>query len=102
MAGGSAQASGQPRFSSAGFEKFANIEMASRLAAAEERMRLSVEEIAAQDGITIPASPRGAFRLTERFLPEHGGYLLYALLSTAGVHPGAARAPSSTDSPAPA
>jgi hypothetical protein len=67
-------------------------ELGPRLAAAEERMRRNLEAIAQQDGITIPDNPGSASRLIERYLPEHGGYMLYALLSTTGVHPGADRA----------
>lgn len=51
----------------------------------------SLAAITDQDGITIPASPRSTSRLIEHYLPDHGGYLLYALLNSAGAHPGAAR-----------
>jgi hypothetical protein len=48
--------------------------------------------MASQDGITIPASPGSTSRLAQQYLPEHGGYLFYSLLNSAGAHPGAPRA----------
>jgi hypothetical protein len=67
-------------------------DLATQLDAAEERMRRSLTAITEQDGITIPDNPGKPSKLIERYLPEHGGYMLYALLSSAGVHPGAGRA----------
>lgn len=65
-------------------------QLASQMADAEERMRRSLAQMAEQDGI-IAAKPGKASKLVEQYLPEHGSYMLYALLSSAGVHPGAAR-----------
>jgi len=67
-------------------------EMKNALISAEERLRRSVAELASQDGITVADGHGSASRLIERYLPDQGGYILYALLSSAGVHPGAARA----------
>lgn len=67
-------------------------ELATRLADAEEKMRRSLKAIVDQDGITIPDNPGTASGLIERYLREHGGYMFCALLSNAGVHPGAGRA----------
>jgi hypothetical protein len=64
----------------------------SVLVNAENRLRASVAELADQDGVAVADAHGSASRLIERYLPDHGGYLLYALLSSAGVHPGAARA----------
>jgi hypothetical protein len=63
-------------------------DLAKRLADAEDKMRRSLTAIAEQDGVTIPGNPGKPSKLIERYLPEHGGYML----SSAGVHPGAGRA----------
>ena len=63
---------------------------APRLAAAEEQMRRNLARLAEQDGITIQARPAKLSRLVGQYVPELGS-LAYALLSSAGVHPGAAR-----------
>lgn len=65
---------------------------AEHLARFEKRMRHSLISMASQDGISIPANPGSVSRLMERYLPAHGGYLVYALLNRAGAHPGPARA----------
>lgn len=65
---------------------------AEHLARFEKRMRDSLLSMASQDGIDIPDNPGSVSRLMERYLPAHGGYLLYALLNRAGAHPGPARA----------
>src|SRR6202050_845610 len=62
------------------------------LISAEDRLRQGVAELASQDGITVADAHGSASSLIERYLPDRGGYLLYSLLSTAGVHPSAARA----------
>lgn len=67
-------------------------EFASQLAAAADRMRRSLNAMADEDGITIPANPGNMSALSEQFLHDHGGYLFYALLNSSGAHPGAARA----------
>ncbi len=63
--------------------------LAPRLAAAKKQMRRNLTRLAHQDGITIEARPAKLSRLVERYVPEQGR-LAYALLSSAGVHPGAA------------
>ncbi len=68
------------------------LQIAPRLAAAADRMTHSLTALAQQDGVTIATKPKKMSRLIEQYLPESGGYMLYALLSSAGVHPGAARA----------
>lgn len=66
-------------------------QLVTTLAFAEERLRKLVMEVAEQDGIPV-ADGHGSFSsLLERYLPGRGGYIFYALLSNAGVHPGAAR-----------
>ena len=65
---------------------------AGHLARLEKRMRDGLISMASQDGIDIPDNPGSVSRLMERYLPAHGGYLLYALLNRAGAHPGPARA----------
>jgi len=50
----------------------------------------SLAAMAEEDWVTIGSKPKVA-RLVERYLADSGGYMLYALLSNAGVHPGAAR-----------
>jgi hypothetical protein len=65
-------------------------QLAPRLAAAEKQMRRNLTRLAEQDGITIEARPAKLSRLVERYVPEPDR-LAYALLSSAGVHPGAAR-----------
>jgi hypothetical protein len=67
-------------------------EIKNGLRNAEDRLRRSVAELASQEGITVADRHGSASSLIERYLPDHGGYILYALLSSAGVHPGAARA----------
>jgi hypothetical protein len=58
---------------------------------AEQKLRQVASDLAACSGVLI-AEPHGsASKLMERFLPEHGGYLLYSLLSSAGVHAGSLR-----------
>ena len=54
-------------------------------------MRHNLTAMTHQDGVTIPANPGRMSTLMEQYLPEHGGYLFYALLNNAGAHPGAAR-----------
>ena len=65
-------------------------QLAPGLAAAEKQMRRNLTRLAEQDGITIQARPAKLPRLVEQYVPGQGR-LAYALLSTAGVHPGAAR-----------
>jgi hypothetical protein len=67
-------------------------QIATLMTAAGDRMRRHLEAIAERDGIRIPAGPRSVSRLIEQYLPEHGGYPFYAVLSSAGTHPGPARA----------
>jgi hypothetical protein len=67
-------------------------ERAAWLTAAGQRMKDDLTALASQDGASIPANPGSLSRLIEQYLPEHGGYLFYALLNSAGAHPGAARA----------
>jgi hypothetical protein len=38
------------------------------------------------------SSPGTMSKLAQQYLPEHGGYQLYALLNSSGAHPGASRA----------
>lgn len=66
-------------------------EIIQSLSAAQKRMRRSLTAIAREDGITIPGKPGSASKLIEDYLPDYGGYMLCALLSSAGVHPGPAR-----------
>lgn len=66
-------------------------EITQSLSAAQKRMRRSLTAMAEEDGITIPGKPGRASKLIEDYLPDYGGYMLYALLSSAGVHPGPAR-----------
>jgi hypothetical protein len=55
-------------------------------------MKTELGAIAQEDGVAIPATPRSLSWLAERYLSDHGGYLLYAMLNRAGAHPSAARA----------
>jgi hypothetical protein len=67
-------------------------EEATWLAAAGQRMKDDLTAMAIQDRVSIPANPgRSLSRLIEQYTPDHGGYLFYALLNSAGAHPGAAR-----------
>jgi hypothetical protein len=66
-------------------------EEATWLAAAGQRLKDDLNALASQDGVVIPANPGTMSKLVEQYLPEHGGYQLYALLNSAGAHPGAAR-----------
>jgi hypothetical protein len=65
---------------------------ASWLLAAGQRMKDDLTAMAAQDGVAIPANPGSASKLMEEYVPQHGGYMSYAVLSSAGTHPGPARA----------
>jgi hypothetical protein len=67
-------------------------EEARWLAAAGQRMKDDLNALASQDGVTVPASPGSMSRLAQQYLPEHGGYLFYSLLNSAGAHPGMPRA----------
>jgi hypothetical protein len=67
------------------------LQVAPRLAAAADRMRRSLTTMAQQDDVTIAAKPKKMSRLIEQYLPESSGYMLYALLSNAGIHPSATR-----------
>lgn len=67
-------------------------EQATWLAAAGQRMKDHLNAMASQDGVTIPANPGSMSKLAQEYLPEHGGYVLYSLLNSAGAHPGMARA----------
>jgi len=67
-------------------------EEARWLAAAGQRMMGDLSAMTSQDGVAIPASPGSMSRLAQQYLPEHGGYLFYSLLNSAGAHPGAPRA----------
>lgn len=62
------------------------------LIAAGQRMKDELTTMASQDGVTIPANPGSMSRLAQQYLPDHGGYQIYALLNSSGAHPGAARA----------
>jgi hypothetical protein len=68
------------------------LEVAPRLTRSADQMERDLTTLAQQDGVTIAAKPGSKSRLVEQYLPESGGYMFYALLSHAGVHPGAARA----------
>lgn len=61
----------------------------SRLAASSDRMRRELIALAEEDGVTIAPNPGSLSKLAEQYLPDHGGYLTYALLNAAGAHPGA-------------
>jgi len=65
-------------------------QLAPRLAAAEKQMRHNLTRLAEQDGITPEARPAKLSRLVGQYVPELGS-MAYALLFSAGVHPGAAR-----------
>jgi len=67
------------------------LQVAPMLGTASERMRSRLEGIALEDGVTIDVKPRRS-ELLARHLSDSGGYMLYSLLSNAGVHPGAGRA----------
>ena len=57
-------------------------DLATQLDAAEERMRRSLTAITERDGIAqCPTNAGKPSKLIERYLPEHGGFMLYALLS---------------------
>lgn len=60
--------------------------------AAGQRMKDHLTTMATQDGVTIADKPGSASKLMEQYVPEHGGFLSYAVLSSAGTHPGPARA----------
>ena len=62
------------------------------LLAAAQQMKDDLTAMAAQDGVSIPANPGTASKLMEQYVPQHGGYMSYAVLSSAGTHPGPARA----------
>ena len=76
-------------------------DLATQLDSAEERMRRSLTAITEQDGITIPDNPGKPPKLIERYLPEHGGYMLYALFERRRT-PAPAAPTSSTDNLEPA
>jgi len=57
----------------------------------EQKLRDAAADQASRNGVEIAESHDRASRLMEQYLPEHGGYLLYSLLSSAGVHSGAMR-----------
>jgi hypothetical protein len=59
-------------------------------AAATERKREMLAEIAAEDGVDIEKLPQTA-DLFELYLHDEGGYALFSLLSKAASHPGASR-----------
>lgn len=54
-------------------------------------MKRNLTALANQNALSIPDNPGSMSTLAERYLPEHDGYLFYALLNSAGAHPGAAR-----------
>jgi hypothetical protein len=57
----------------------------------EQELRQVATDLATRNGVEI-AKPHGSpSKLMERFLSEYGGYLLYSLLSSAGVHSGVMR-----------
>jgi len=63
-------------------------EMNSRLAAASDRMKGELLDLADEDGVVIPPRPGSVSKLAEQYLSAHGGYMTYAMLSSAGAHPG--------------
>lgn len=65
---------------------------ADQVIAAGQRMKDDLTTMASQDGVTIPANPGTMSKLAQQYLPEHGGYQIYALLNSSGAHPGASRA----------
>lgn len=60
--------------------------------AAGQRMKDHLTAMATQDGVTLADKPGSASKLMEQYVPEHGGFLSYAVLSSAGTHPCPARA----------
>jgi hypothetical protein len=65
---------------------------ASSVIVAGQRMKDDLTAVVSQDGVVIPANPGSISKLAQQYLPEHGGYQLYALLNSAGAHPDARRA----------
>ena len=65
-------------------------EYAEKLAAGAKRVEDELNQLAQQDGITIERKPAKWSVLVECYVPELGR-LSYAMLSSAGVHPGAIR-----------
>lgn len=61
-------------------------EINSRLAAACDRMKRELLDLAAEDGVTIAPDPGSLSKLAEQYLSDHGGYMTYAILSSAGAH----------------
>jgi hypothetical protein len=57
----------------------------------EQKLRQAATDLATRDGVEIAKPHDSPSKLMERFLSEHGGYLRYSLLSSAGVHSGAMR-----------
>jgi hypothetical protein len=67
------------------------LQVAPMSGTAAKRMRRRLTELAQEERVTIAHNPRRS-ELLEKHLPNSDGYLFYALLSNAGVHPGAGRA----------
>jgi hypothetical protein len=61
-------------------------EVRSHLASGYDQMKRELLVLADEDGVTVPPNPGSASKLAERYLSEHGGYLTYAMLSSAGAH----------------
>jgi hypothetical protein len=61
-------------------------EINSPMAAACDRMKRELIDLATEDGVTIAPQPGSLSKLAEQYLPDHGGYLTYAILDSAGVH----------------
>jgi hypothetical protein len=57
----------------------------------EQKLRDAATDLASRDEVEIAEAHYRTSKLMERYLPEHGGYLLYSLLSSAGVHSSAMR-----------
>jgi hypothetical protein len=64
------------------------IEIKARLTASTIRMKDELLAIAEEDGVTIPGKPGSMSKLAEQYVSDHGGYLTYAMLNSAGAHPG--------------
>jgi len=67
------------------------LQLGPRLRAAADQMSRRLREVAQEDDLSIAAKPKRS-ELMEKHLTDSGGYMLYSLLSNAGVHPGAGRA----------
>jgi hypothetical protein len=64
------------------------VEFDTRLAASTDQMKRDLLALEEEDRMVLPPIPGSLSKQAEQYVSDHGGYLTYAALNSAGAHPG--------------